>query len=141
MLHFKVKEFRSRTGAEIVLLLNRHGQPAFWPHVFVTSEYVVAGLAANTQVQVLRSVGMAHMWAASEFRDLDKELVDGSILSADDISRLSGFLALNARSQLLRFEENGSAKHSKKTLVKLGVFDRIQEIWRRKKSNHQALKK
>lgn len=49
MLPFQVKEFTSRSGDEIVLLLDRQDGPAFWPNVFVTSQYVVAGRAADTR--------------------------------------------------------------------------------------------
>ena len=63
MLPFQVKEFTSRSGDETVLLLDRQDGPAFWPNVFVTSRYVVAGRAADTRKKVLRSIGMARMWA------------------------------------------------------------------------------
>jgi hypothetical protein len=81
MLPFQVKEFTSRSGDEIVLLLDRQDGPAFWPNVFVTSRYVVAGRAADTRKKVLRSIGMARMWAASLARNLDDELSSGHFLS------------------------------------------------------------
>ena len=106
MLPFQVKEFTSRSGDEIVLLLDRQDGPTFWPNVFVTSRYVVAGRAADTRKKVLRSIGMARMWAASLARNLDDELSSGHFLSTQDVSQLADFLSLNAATQESRFAEN-----------------------------------
>ena len=106
MLPFQVKEFTSRSGIEIVLLLDRQDGPTFWPNVFVTSQYVVAGRAADTRKKVLRSIGMARMWAASLSRNFDDELSFGHFLSPQDVPLLADFLCLNAATQESRFAEN-----------------------------------
>lgn len=99
MLPFEARRFVSRSGKEVVVLLNRAGQPLFWPNVFVTSEYRKASRSANTSVKVLRSLGMAQMWAEAHGRDLDHDLRVGDFLSIQDVEELANFLRLTATDQ------------------------------------------
>jgi integrase len=138
MLLFQVKEFTSRSGDEIVLLLDRQDGPTFWPNVFVTSQYVVAGRAADTRKKVLRSIGMARMWAASLSRNLDDELSFGPFLSTQDVPSLADFLGLNAATQESRFTENRAVAESSGTARRLEDLrpDRRRLLGTREKAAH-----
>lgn len=99
MLPFKVRRFRARSGEDVVILVRRCGGPFFYPNVFVTSDYRNIGKSPNTAARVLRSVGMALMWAETKCRDLDDDLVDGRFISVQDADDLASFLGLAAADQ------------------------------------------
>ncbi len=73
--------------------------PYFWPNVFVTSDYRNASKSPNTQAKVLRTIGMAILWARSRGRDLDNDLTNGDFLSVSDVEDLADFLSLTAEEQ------------------------------------------
>src|SRR5271156_5788465 len=99
MLPFQVRRFSARTGAEVAVLLDRGAMPRFWPNVFVTDSYRMASRSVNTAEKVLRSLGMANMWAAARGRDLDYDLSVGTFVSLADVEELAGFLRLSAADQ------------------------------------------
>jgi hypothetical protein len=85
MLGFQVRRFIGRLGLEEVVLIDRVGMPWFWPNVFATSEYRNASMSPNTQAKILRTLGMALLWAQSKGRDLDVDLSVGSFLDISDV--------------------------------------------------------
>ena len=99
MLGFEVRRFTARSGLEVAVLLDRGGGPVFWSNVFVTSDYVRRGASVNTSAKVLRSLGMARLWAASVGRDLDADLATGPFLSVGDADLLADFLRATAADQ------------------------------------------
>ncbi|WP_287786725.1 tyrosine-type recombinase/integrase [Acidiphilium sp.] len=102
MLEFQVRRFQTRSGPEVAVLLDRGKGPVFWPNVYITSEYRKRQASVNTCVRVLRSLGMARMWAASLGRDLDEDLRSGAFLSMNDAEALADFLSLSAADQSVR---------------------------------------
>ncbi|MBL6079991.1 site-specific integrase [Belnapia sp. T18] len=85
------------------MLLDRRegcGCPAFWPNVYATVEYGKASRSPNTVVKVLRTLGMARMWAGVLGRDLDHDLRQGNFLSIEDVESLADFLCLTAVGQV-----------------------------------------
>jgi len=102
MLSFEVRRFPSRSGGEIAVLLDRSTGPAFWPNVFVTVEYRKRTASPNTCVKVLRTLGMARMWAASQGRDLDQDLRHGGFLTLGNVESLADYLSLSASAQQRR---------------------------------------
>lgn len=102
MLDFLVRRFIARSGIEEVVLTDRSGMPFFWPNVFVTSEYRNASMSPNTQAKVLRTLGMATLWARCLGRNLDVDLSNGDFLSVSDVENLADFLSLTAEQQELR---------------------------------------
>ena len=102
MLDFLVRSFIARSGIEEVVLTDRSGMPFFWPNVFVTSEYRNASMSPNTQAKVLRTLGMATLWARCLGRNLDVDLSNGDFLSVSDVENLADFLSLTAEQQELR---------------------------------------
>lgn len=105
MLPFRVKTFRGksrgRTGEEVVMLLDLSSSPEtyYHPNLYVTSEYRQLGKSPRTIEKVLRTLGMAKMWAETRRRDFDELLISGPGLSEFDILDLVRFLWLNAADQ------------------------------------------
>ena len=100
-----VRRFSGRSGEEVVVLTDRAGMPYFWPNVFVTSDYRNTASSPNTSVKVLRSLGLARMWAEARGRDLDIDLSYGRFLSVQDADDLADFLRLNSGEQLRVLED------------------------------------
>ena len=103
MLPFQVRRFEGRRGEEVVLLTRRSGLPHFYPNLFATSDYRNPGRSPNTIVKVLRSIGLAQMWAAMNGRDLDEDLYAGPFLSVVDADDLASFLGLVTEEQERRY--------------------------------------
>lgn len=99
MRGFEVRRFRGRAGDEFAILIDRDRGPAFWPNVYVTSEYAKRRASVNTSLKVLRSIGMARLWAEKLGRDFDQELRAGGFLSLQDAEALVDFLRLTAEAQ------------------------------------------
>lgn len=119
MLEFEVRRFQTRVGPEVAVLLDRGKGPIFWPNVYVTVEYRKRHVSANTCVKVLRSLGMARMWAASLGRDLDNDLRSGAFLSMNDVETLADFLSLSAADQLSRVSATRAPAQASSNLVRL----------------------
>lgn len=105
MLPFQVRRFTLGSGEEVVVLTDQHGMPHFWPNVFVTMEYRNTSKSANTSIKVLRTLGMAQMWARINRRNLDHDLTLGDFLSVEDAESLVDFLGLCADDQEQRARE------------------------------------
>lgn len=119
MLEFEVRRFQTRSGPEIAVLLDRGKGPVFWPNVYVTSEYRKRQASVNTCVKVLRSLGMARMWAASLGRDIDEDLRSGAFLSMNDAEALADFLSLSAADQSARASAARAPAQAPSNLVRL----------------------
>lgn len=88
----------------MVVLVDQEGAPLFLPNVFATLRYRDVGFAATTTQKVLRSVGMAYLWAAYRNIDLEQALCSESFLSLEQCEDLAFFLRLdrNTQDQLLQ---------------------------------------
>lgn len=120
MLGFQVRRFTGRSGVEEVLLTDRMGMPWFWPNVFTTSEYRNASMSPNTQAKLLRTLGLAFLWAQSKDRDLDADLSVGGFLDMSDVEELADFLSLSSEEQLRRC--NAPGQRIGRTVVRLESF-------------------
>jgi len=56
-------------------------------------------MSPNTQAKLLRTLGMALLWAQSKDRDLDADLSIGGFLNMSDVEKLGDFLSLFAEEQ------------------------------------------
>ncbi|HDS1731181.1 tyrosine-type recombinase/integrase [Pseudomonas putida] len=83
----------------MVVLVNDEGQPLFLPNVYVTLRYRDVGSAATTIEKVLRSIGMAYLWAAARKIDLHKALSSEEFLSTEQCEDLAFFLRLDRFAQ------------------------------------------
>lgn len=99
MLPFQIRRFKDRDGEEVVLLIPRGGEPSFYPNAFVTSDYRNTGKSPNTCEKVLRSIGMAIMWAESGGQNLDWKLAEGDFLTYTEADDLARFLGLSVEEQ------------------------------------------
>ncbi len=123
----------------MAVLLNRRGAPLFWPNVFATAQYRNAAKAPNTTAKVLRTLGMAVMWAESKGRDLDHELTQGAFLSMEDAEDLADFLGLSAADQERRALRSGASSHSPKMVRLEAVRPHPRKLQRSERTQVNAL--
>lgn len=83
----------------MVVLVDEKGRPLFRPNVYATLQYRDIGFSAATIQKVLRSVGMAYLWAIGRKIDLDSALSSEEFLSIEQCEDLAFFLRLDRRSQ------------------------------------------
>ncbi|MFZ6049940.1 tyrosine-type recombinase/integrase [Pseudomonas sp. CR3202] len=88
----------------MVVLVDEEGRPLFLPNVYATLRYRDVGFAATTTEKVLRSIGMAYLWAVGRKIDLDKALYSEEFLSIEQCEDLAFFLRLDrgAQDQIVR---------------------------------------
>lgn len=99
MISFSIRSFIASDDLPMVVLVDHEGAPLFLPNVYVTLRYRDVGFAATTTEKVLRSVGMAYLWAASRRIDLDQALRSESFLSVEQCEDLAFFLRLDRAAQ------------------------------------------
>lgn len=90
----------------MVVLVDEKGRPQFLPNVYVTLRYRDVGFAATTIEKVLRSIGMAYLWAASRKIDIHQALCSEEFLSIEQCEDLAFFLRLDRASQDQIVEES-----------------------------------
>ncbi|MCY1228808.1 Tyrosine recombinase XerC [compost metagenome] len=83
----------------MVVLVDEEGRPLFLPNVYATLRYRDVGFAATTTEKVLRSIGMAYLWAVGRKIDLDKALYSEEFLSIEQCEDLAFFLRLDRGAQ------------------------------------------
>lgn len=104
MPSFLIRRFRTAKGSralETVVITDLDGSPAphYFPNLFATTNYELAGRSPHTVDKLLRAIGMAKMWAEAVGRDLDDDLSEGCFLSVSDVTDIVRFLGLNAKQQ------------------------------------------
>lgn len=119
MLPFEVRQFATRSGEQVAVLIERGAGPVFWPNVYVTGEHRQTGHSVNTSAKVLRTLGMAGMWARACGRDLDRALHQGDFLSIEQAEDLADFLRLSAEGQLASAERRRSKPTPPSNVVRL----------------------
>jgi integrase len=83
----------------MAVLVDQEGRPPFLPNIYVTLRYRDVGLAVTTIEKVLRSVGMAYLWAKSRQLDFDQILRSETFLSIEQCEDLAFFLRLDRGAQ------------------------------------------
>ncbi|WP_413506442.1 tyrosine-type recombinase/integrase [Pseudomonas carnis] len=83
----------------MVVLVDNEGQPLFLPNVYTTLRYRDVGSAATTIEKVLRSIGMAYLWAFARKLDLHQALCSEEFLSIEQCEDLAFFLRLDRAAQ------------------------------------------
>lgn len=99
----------------MVVLVDEEGRPLFLPNVYATLNYRDVGFAATTIEKVLRSIGMAYLWAASRKIDLHQALCSEEFLSIEQCEDLAFFLRLDRAAQDRIVEESLNAPPRKIT--------------------------
>lgn len=83
----------------MAVLVDQEGRPLFLPNIYVTLRYRDVGLAVTTIEKVLRSLGMAYLWAISRKLDFDQILRSETFLSIEQCEDLAFFLRLDRGAQ------------------------------------------
>ena len=83
----------------MVVLVDHEGRPPFLPNIYATLRYRDVGFAATTTEKVLRSLGMAYLWAISRKIDLDQALRSETFLSIEQCEDLAFFLRMDRGAQ------------------------------------------
>lgn len=124
MLPFVIRRFNARSGEDVVVLARRSGGIFFYPNVFVTADYRNTGKSPNTIARVLRTLGMAIMWAETKARDLDQDLATGQFFSVLDANDLASFLKLTAAEQEAAHTNASAAlsHHRRPSIIGLEAF-------------------
>ncbi|AHY43487.1 tyrosine-type recombinase/integrase [Stutzerimonas decontaminans] len=99
----------------MVVLVDDEGRPLFLPNVYATLRYRDVGFAATTIEKVLRSIGMAYLWAAYRKLDLHQALSSEEFLSTEQCEDLAFFLRLDRAAQDRLVEESLNPKTRKVT--------------------------
>lgn len=97
----------------MAVLVDQEGRPLFLPNIYVTLRYRDVGLAVTTIEKVLRSLGMAYLWAISRKLDLDQILRSETFLSIEQCEDLAFFLRLDRAAQDQIVEESLDARPRK----------------------------
>ena len=106
LVKFSIRSFTASDDLPMVVLVDEEGRPLFLPNVYTTLRYRDVGFAATTIEKVLRSVGMAYLWAASRKIDLHQALCSGEFLSIEQCEDLAFFLRLDRVAQDQIVEES-----------------------------------
>ena len=105
----------------MAVLVDEKGRPFFLPNVYVTLRYRDVGKTITTIEHVLRSLGMAYLWAEARKIDLHQALVSESFLTIEECEDLALFLRLDRAAQDKVVTESLVA--SPRRIVRLGNPD------------------
>lgn len=83
----------------MAVLVDQEGRPLFLPNVYATLRYRDVGFAVTTIEKVLRTLGMAYLWATTRKVNLEVELRSDSFLSVEQCEDLAFFLRLDRAAQ------------------------------------------
>lgn len=104
MLSYHVRTFEASDGALLSVLVDDRGLPLYWPNAYATIKYRDAGRSNYSLTKTLRTIGMAHQWAAARGHDLDLWLSNGAFLNADEATDLALYLRLDSDAQRLELQ-------------------------------------
>ncbi|WP_162419843.1 tyrosine-type recombinase/integrase [Microvirga brassicacearum] len=94
-----MKTFVTSNGDEMNILLNANGSPAYWPNLYATQKLRNTRRSPRTIYNILRPIGMATDWMASQARDFSERMIHEDPLLFEETSILADFLALSIRAQ------------------------------------------
>ncbi|KPY38517.1 Phage integrase [Pseudomonas syringae pv. rhaphiolepidis] len=83
LVSYSIRSFTASDDLPMAVLVDQEGRPLFLPNIYVTLRYRDVGLAVTTIEKVLRSVGMAYLWAESRKLDFDQILRSETFLSIE----------------------------------------------------------
>lgn len=83
----------------MAVLVDEDGSPPFLPNVYATVRYRNSGAALATTEKILRTIGLAYMWAYSRKIDIHTALTSETFLSLEQCEDLANFLRMNRAGQ------------------------------------------
>ncbi|AIG02351.1 integrase [Pseudomonas fluorescens] len=113
MVSYSIRSFTASDDLPMAVLVDQEGRPLFLPNIYVTLRYRDVGLAVTTIEKVLRSLGMAYLWAISRKLDFDQILKSETFLSIEQCEDLAFFLRLDRGAQDQIVEESLNARPRK----------------------------
>jgi hypothetical protein len=97
----------------MAVLVDEDGSPPFLPNVYATVRYRDRGAALTTTEKVLRTIGMAYLWAHSRKIDIHTALTSETFLSLDQCEDLANFLRMDRAGQDAEVQRSVVAKSQK----------------------------
>ena len=97
----------------MAVLVDEDGSPPFLPNVYATVRYRDRGAALTTTEKVLRTIGMAYLWAHSRKIDIHTALTSETFLSLEQCEDLANFLRMNRAGQDAEVQRSVVAKPQK----------------------------
>jgi len=109
----RIKSFTATDGLPMAVLVDEDGSPPFLPNVYATVRYRDRGAALPTTEKVLRTIGMAYLWAHSRKIDIHTALTSQAFLSLEQCEDLANFLRMDRATQDLEVQARVIAKPKK----------------------------
>ena len=113
MQAIRIKSFTATDGLPMAVLVDEDGSPPFLPNVYATVRYRDRGAALPTTEKVLRTIGMAYLWAHSRKIDIHTALTSQAFLSLEQCEDLANFLRMDRATQDLEVQARVIAKPKK----------------------------
>ena len=113
MQAIRIKSFTATDGLPMAVLVDEDGSPPFLPNVYATVRYRNRGAALPTTEKVLRTIGMAYLWAHSRKIDIHTALTSQAFLSLEQCEDLANFLRMDRATQDLEVQARVIAKPKK----------------------------
>ncbi|MDG9891066.1 site-specific integrase (plasmid) [Pseudomonas sp. LY-1] len=83
----------------MAVLVDEDGSPPFLPNVYATVRYRDRGAALATTEKVLRTIGMAYLWAHARKIDIHTALTSETFLTLEQCEDLANFLRMSRAGQ------------------------------------------
>lgn len=99
MQAIRIKSFTATDGLPMAVLVDEDGYPPFLPNVYATLRYRDRGAALTTTEKVLRTLGMAYLWAYARKIDIHAALSSPTFLTIEQCEDLANFLRLDRAGQ------------------------------------------
>ncbi|HAU5646681.1 TPA: site-specific integrase [Serratia marcescens] len=97
----------------MAVLVDEDGSPPFLPNVYATIRYRDRGAAQTTTEKVLRTIGMAYLWAHCRQIDIHTALTSETFLTLEQCEDLANFLRMNRAGQDAELQASATAKPQK----------------------------
>ncbi|MFU7364690.1 tyrosine-type recombinase/integrase [Pseudomonas aeruginosa] len=97
----------------MAVLVDEDGSPPFLPNVYATVRYRDRGAALTTTEKVLRTIGMAYLWAHCRQIDIHTALTSETFLTLEQCEDLANFLRMNRAGQDAELRASATAKPQK----------------------------
>ncbi|WP_244653751.1 tyrosine-type recombinase/integrase [Pseudomonas lutea] len=113
MKAFRIRSFTATDGLPMAVLVDEDGSPPFLPNVYATVRYRDRGAALTTTERVLRTIGMAYLWAYSRKLDIHSALTSSAFLTLEQCEDLANFLRMSREGQDAEMLSSATAKPQK----------------------------
>nr|UGK57443.1 Integrase/recombinase (XerC/CodV family) [Pseudomonas aeruginosa] len=113
MQAIRIRSFIATDGLPMAVLVDEDGSPPFLPNVFATVRYRDRGAALTTTEKVLRTIGMAYLWAHCRQIDIHAALTSVTFLTLEQCEDLANFLRMSRAGQDAELKASATTKPQK----------------------------